>query len=240
MSAAARTESATSSNTAMIPSPVCFSSRPWCKASPRLTRALCTRTSSSAAASPRRVVISVDPTMSVNMTARGPAPISGAVASGACRGSLMRPRNASTAARSTAMISDAICPCASRCTHAAVSASGASTRQKPVDRSGSYQLGHVFDPILVLNFQVLAVRFRNVLRRRSAYIVAVHEDRHAPIPFFHASRSRSDVLVDAEQVLRVKFGFDGGEPFGITEVGPPNAILVVLRYEVHVRAAGRE
>src|SRR6516225_2170542 len=59
-------------------------------------------------------------------------------------------------------------------------------------------------------------------------------------PFFLASRSRSDVLVDAEQVLRVKFGFDGGEPFGVTQVGPPNAILVVLRYEVHVGPAGRE
>ena len=59
-------------------------------------------------------------------------------------------------------------------------------------------------------------------------------------PFFHALRSRSDVLVDAEQVLRVKFGFDGGEPFGVTQVGPPNAILIVLRYEVHVGAAGRE
>jgi hypothetical protein len=34
-----------------------------------------------------------------------------------------------------------------------------------------------------LNFQVLAMRFRNVLRRRSAHIVAVHEDRHTPNSF---------------------------------------------------------
>ena len=37
----------------------------------------------------------------------------------------------------------------------------------------------------------------------------------APTPSFLASRSGPDVLVDAEQVLRVKFGFDGGEPFGV-------------------------
>src|SRR5215472_1825723 len=47
---------------------------------------------------------------------------------------------------------------------------------------GVIPIGHVFDPVLVLNFKVLAVRFRNVLRRRSAHIVAVHEDRHAPTP----------------------------------------------------------
>src|SRR5215472_17253349 len=58
--------------------------------------------------------------------------------------------------------------------------------------------------------------------------------------YFHALRSGSDVLVDTEQVLRVKFCLDGGEPFGITQVGPPYAILVILRYEVHVGAAGRE
>jgi hypothetical protein len=80
-------------------------------------------------------------------------------------------------------------------------------------------------PYLSLNFQVLAVCFRNVLRRRSAHIVAVHEDRHAPIPFFHALRSRSDVLVDAEQVLRVKFGFDVGKPFGVTQVALPTPSL---------------
>ncbi len=39
--------------------------------------------------------------------------------------------------------------------------------------------------------------------------------------------------------MRIKLGFDGCEPFGITQVGPPNAILVVLRYEVHVSAPGR-
>src|ERR1700722_3036241 len=40
---------------------------------PAPTSASCTRTSSSAALSPRRAVISVEPTMSVNMTARSPA-----------------------------------------------------------------------------------------------------------------------------------------------------------------------
>src|SRR5262249_19184154 len=99
---------------------------------------------------------------------------------------------------------------------------------------------HVFNPVLILNFQVLAVRFRNVSLPSIRAIVAVHEDRHTPIPFFHASRSRSYVLVYAEQVLPVKFGFDGGEPFAVTQVSPPNAILVVLRYEVYVSAAGRE
>src|SRR5262249_32654813 len=105
---------------------------------------------------------------------------------------------------------------------------------------GVIPISHIFDPVFVLNFQVLAVRFRNVLRRRSGHVVAVHEDWHTPTLFFHPLRSGSDVLVDAEQVLRVKFGFDSGEPFGITQVGPPNAILVVLRYEVYVGAAGRE
>ena len=62
----------------------------------------------------------------------------------------------------------------------------------------------------------------------------------APIPSFPALRRWSDVLVDAEQVLRVIFRLDGGEPSGIAEIGPPDAILVILRYEVHVGAAGRE
>jgi hypothetical protein len=80
---------------------------------------------------------------------------------------------------------------------------------------GVIPIGHIFDPILILNFQVLEVRFRNVLCRRSAHVVAVHEDWHTQL-FSFISRSRSDVLVDAEQILRVKFRFDGGEPFGVT------------------------
>jgi hypothetical protein len=57
-----------------------------------------------------RVIISVEPTMSVNITARKPASTSGAGALELEWGWLMRPRKASTAARSTAMISDGISP----------------------------------------------------------------------------------------------------------------------------------
>ena len=60
-----------------MPSPVCLISRPPYASSPRRTSASCTRTSSSAALSPRRAVISVEPTMSVNMTARSPESTAG-------------------------------------------------------------------------------------------------------------------------------------------------------------------
>ena len=83
------------------------------------------------------------------------------------------------------------------------------------------------------------MRFRNVLCRRSAHIVAVHEDRHVGIPSLLQGVGPT-LSVVREQVLRVKFSFDGGEPFGVTQVGSPNAILVVLRYEVYVSAARRE
>ena len=58
----------------------------------------------------RRAVISVEPTMSVNMTARNPESTAGAAVPGAARGSLMRPRNASTVAGSTGMIALGIAP----------------------------------------------------------------------------------------------------------------------------------
>ena len=97
-------EFATLSKEAIMPSPVCLISRPPYASSPRRTSASCARTSSSAALSPRRAVISVEPTMSGNMTARNPESTAGATAPGAARGSPMRPRNASTVARSTGMM----------------------------------------------------------------------------------------------------------------------------------------
>jgi hypothetical protein len=84
---------------------------PAVRLSPRRTSASCTRTGSSAALSPRRAVISVEPTMSVNMTARSPASTAGAAAPGVAHGSPMRPRKASTAARSTGMMALGISPC---------------------------------------------------------------------------------------------------------------------------------
>jgi hypothetical protein len=65
-----------------MPSPVCLISRPPYASSPRRTNASCARTSSSAALSPRRAVISVEPTMSVNMTARNPESTAGTTAPG--------------------------------------------------------------------------------------------------------------------------------------------------------------
>ena len=47
-------------------------------------------------------------------------------------------------------------------------------------------IGHVFDPILVLNFQIPAMRFGDVLSRSAAHVVAVHEDRHDEPPLFSA------------------------------------------------------
>ena len=111
-----------------MPWPVCLISRPLYASSPRRTSASCARTSSSAALSRRRAVISVEPTMSVNMTARNPESTAGTAAPGAACGSLMRPRNASTAARSTGMMALGISPCVSRWTRSAVAGSGAWTR----------------------------------------------------------------------------------------------------------------
>ena len=71
-----------------------------------------------------RAVNSVEPTMSVNMTARSPESTAGAVVPRVARGSLIRPRNASTAARSTGMMALGIAPFASRWTRSAVSFGG--------------------------------------------------------------------------------------------------------------------
>jgi len=79
-----------------------------------------------ASETPIRVRIGIHATMSVNMIARKAESSIGIVfAEG---GSWMRPRKASTADRSTAIISLATCPWASAWTLSAVSLSGASTR----------------------------------------------------------------------------------------------------------------
>lgn len=64
----------------------------------------------------------------------------------------------------------------------------------------------------------------------------------ATLPFLRLGGSGcwSDVLVHAEQIVRVVPRLDRGKPLGVAKIGPFNAVLVVLRYEVHVCAAGRE
>jgi hypothetical protein len=39
-------------------------------------------------------------------------------------------------------------------------------------------ISHVFDPVFVLNLEVLAMRFGNIFGRHIAHVMAVHEDRH--------------------------------------------------------------
>src|SRR5580698_7124105 len=157
----------------MMPSPVCLISRPPYASSPRRTSASCARTSSSAALSPRRPVISVEPTMSVNMTARNPESTAGAAVPGAARESLMRPRNASTVAGSTGMIAfgdramrlamDLLC--------------GRGVRRMDEAEGGAVVLvepiGHVFYAVSVLNVDVPAVRLGDVVRLQAAQVVAV-------------------------------------------------------------------
>src|SRR5215813_1299105 len=112
--------------------------------------------------------------MSVNMMARKAESSVGLVfAEG---GSWMRPRKASTADRSTAIIWLATCPWASAWTLSAVSLSGASTRQNVVRRSASYQYVRNFTPYL--DFQVLYVQLGNFLRRSFDNIVTIQEDWH--------------------------------------------------------------
>jgi hypothetical protein len=43
-------------------------------------------------------------------------------------------------------------------------------------------IGHVFDPVLVLDLEIPAVRFCHILGRSAAHVVAVHEDRHGGPP----------------------------------------------------------
>ena len=178
MSAAERTALGTSSNAAMIPSPVCFTSRPSCAASARLTSASCTRTSSSAAASPSRVVSSVEPTMSVTSTARSPVSIAGG------RTARVEPRIANTAEERLdrgeidrndvggdfAMRFAVDVRRRRRVGRIDQAEAGAAVRVKPI--------GHVFDPVFVLNLEVLAMRFGDILGRHIAHVVAVHENRH--------------------------------------------------------------
>src|ERR1700686_2716790 len=85
---------------------------------------------------------------------------------------------------------------------------------------GVVPISHVFDPVFVLNFKVLTVRFGDVFGSRAAHVMAVHEDWHDGLRLvcFGGSGRRSDVLVDAEQVVRIVFGFDRGEPPGVAEI----------------------
>src|SRR5215471_5267972 len=118
--------------------------------------------------------------MSVNMMARKAESSIGIVfAEG---GSWMRPRKASTADRSTAIIWLATCPWASAWTLSAVSLSGASTRQNVVRRSASYQYVRNFTPYLPW------ASFGNFLRRRFDHIVTVQEDWHL-LPLISPAKS---------------------------------------------------
>ena len=65
---AASTACEGAANEAMIPSPVCLTSAPWCSASAARTMVLWTTRASNAAVSPRSWVSWVEPTMSVNST----------------------------------------------------------------------------------------------------------------------------------------------------------------------------
>jgi len=123
----------------MMPSPVCFTSRPRLSFSARRTRASWARTISTARASPTRAVMAVDSTISVNMMARSAASKACSALAPAGAGSETRPRKASTAERSTSITSVATLPCASWCTRIAVSESSASMRQKPLPLASSNQ-----------------------------------------------------------------------------------------------------
>ena len=155
-----------------------FDLAPAVRLKPRRTSASCARTSSSAPLSPSRAVISVEPTMSVNMTARNPESTAGAAAPGATRGSLMRPRNASTAARSTGMMALGMCAMCLTMD----SLGGRLVRRMDEAEGGSIVLvepiGHVFYAVSVLNVDIPAVRLCDITRLHAAQVVAVHENWH--------------------------------------------------------------
>ena len=96
---------------------------------------------------------------------------------GAARGSPMRPRNASTVARSTGMMALGISPWASRWTRSAVAGSGAWTRQKATHFAHRTNRPCIFRRVGP-ECRLPAVRLSDILRLRSAQVVAVHVNRH--------------------------------------------------------------
>src|SRR6478752_7337547 len=116
----------------MMPSPVCFISRPLVAPSAVRTIRSCTCSMASAISSPRRCVMLVEPTMSVNRTVRVPGSrpaFPGRRAAPALSLSAA-PMNASARSGVTFRIRAAASPWASRCTASAAFALGAVQRQK--------------------------------------------------------------------------------------------------------------
>ena len=136
----------------------------------------------------------------------------------------MRPRNASTAARSTGMMALGISPCASRWT----SLGGGGVRRMDKAKGGAIVLvepiGHVFYAVSILNVDVPAVRLGDIIRLQPAQVVAVHENRHvistvAAAVRSHFERDRNlsrkrfdlrlafDVHGCAETIISARYGF---------------------------------
>src|ERR1700733_8451403 len=181
MSAPARTALATSSNAAMMPSPVCLTSRPECRASARRTSASCTRTNSSEAASPSRTVIAVEPTIGhqnaaqsgIHLgrdTARGQARIADASEECLDRGEINRDDVGGNLAVGLAV--DKRGSLGIRRFHQAKA--GAARLVVPI--------GHVFDAVFVLDGQIPSMRFGYSLGCGAVHIVAIHKDRHGGFP----------------------------------------------------------
>ena len=125
---------ATSSNDAMIPSPVCFTSRPRAATSARRMIRSCSVSKTSQAGCPTSLRSAVEPCRSVNRIVRK------ALETWArSTGSWILPRNRRTASSETVMISLAINPCDSRWTACMSPGVGALARQNVASLSASNQ-----------------------------------------------------------------------------------------------------
>src|SRR2546423_3401226 len=97
------------------------------------------------------------------------------------------------------MISSATRPWAARCTVAAASLLGASTKQKTLPVPSSYQLLQVFDAILLLDLEILLMGTRDRVTRQALHVmVDVHIQGHTLLtPFLSWRRA------EAQRALRL-------------------------------------
>ena len=162
------------SNEAMIPSPVCLTSRPRAETSARRMIRSCSVSRTMNAACPTSSRIDVEPSRSVNRIVR-----KGVIRSLSSPASFIRPRNRRTSSSETLMISLGMRPCVSRCTAVRSAAAGAFARQKaslvirvePVSEEAYAEPGRCPD--------VGLMGLRDLLCRDARYLVAIHEKWHA-------------------------------------------------------------
>ena len=174
MSIADSTAADTDVNEAMIPSPVCFTSRPPCFCNVARTISSCSRRRRIKPSSPSCWVCCVESQRSVNRMTR--TADSTYASPAGCRG--ISPRNAFMGPSPTSMMLSATRPCASRCTVFQRLSIRPLGETKHVPSVFIEPISDITDLVLVLNGKVEFVRGGDVDGRRTRRLVSIKEQGH--------------------------------------------------------------